>query len=176
MSYGSDTALNMFPWVNVSSQTPSAGLRGTCPVQPAFSVLTSIGPGSLACSWTSCLGTGVVRLRAEVLTHSSSSPFLGSHAAPLPQGQEGTHSVFPQAQVRAHPSQDCHARCTPPPQAVPPSSPPAAILLGLSWSPGTGSYHLGQQRSCGASWPAADCPQGVEGLRRAQGQVFCEPR
>ena len=95
MSYGSDTALNMFPWVNVSSQTPSAGLRGTCPVQPAFSVLTSIRPGLLACSWTSCLGTGVVRLGAEVLTHSSSSPFLGSHAAPPPPGAGGNTQCLP---------------------------------------------------------------------------------
>ena len=56
VSCGSDTALNMFPWVSVSSQTLSAGLRGTCPVQPAFSVLTGIRLGSLACSWTNHLG------------------------------------------------------------------------------------------------------------------------
>ena len=28
----------------------------------------------------------------------------------------------------------------------------------------------------GASCPAADCPQDVKGLRRAQEHVFCEPR
>ena len=53
-----DTALNMLPPASVSSQTPSAGLRDTCPGQPAFSVLTSISLGSLTCSWVNRLGIG----------------------------------------------------------------------------------------------------------------------